>query len=158
MSQINIRPANVDDSALISDLIHRLAEYERMSDLCTITPEAIQEQLFGPHPAAEAIIGEIDGKPEGFAIFFHTFSTFLGKQGLYLEDLFVTPEHRGKGLGKALLLHLVEIAKERGYGRVEWAVLHWNEPAIGFYKKLGAKPMGEWQVYRLDEAAIESLV
>ncbi len=157
MSPITIRPATAEDAPLISDLIHALAEYERMSDLCTIAPEQIREQLFGPHPAAEAIIAEYEGKPQGFAIYFTTFSTFIGRPGIYLEDLFVRPEHRGSGLGKALLLQLVEIAKQRNYGRVEWAVLHWNEDAIGFYKKLGAKPMDTWHIYRLDEEAIDNL-
>jgi GNAT superfamily N-acetyltransferase len=142
---------------LIAELIHSLAKYERMSDMCEITPEAITLHLFGPNPAAEALIAEYDGAPEGFALFFTTFSTFLGKPGLYLEDLFVKPDSRGLGIGKALLLHLVTLAQERNCGRVEWAVLNWNESAIGFYKKLGAKPMNEWAVYRLTEESISDL-
>ena len=157
MSQITIRPAKTYDTKLLAAFIHSLSDYERLSAECTVTPEILQETLFGPHPAAEAIIAEYDGNPEGFALFFSTFSTFLGTPGLYLEDLFVNQEMRGKGIGKALLLHLVKIAHERGYGRVEWAVLDWNEPSIEFYKKLGAKPMNEWTVYRLNKETISSL-
>ncbi len=157
MSSITIRHATPEDVALLAELIHSLAAYERMSDVCKTTPEALALHLFGTRPAAEALIAEYDGAPEGFALFFTTFSTFLGKPGIYLEDLFVKSDSRGLGIGKALLLHLVQLANERGCGRVEWAVLNWNESAIGFYKKLGAKPMTEWTVYRLSEDSISDL-
>ena len=157
MPDLSIRPATVEDCPLLVRLIESLADYERLREECRITPEALQEHLFGPKPAAEAVIGEIDGTPEGFALFFTSFSTFVGKPGLYLEDLFVNPDARGKGLGKSLLLHLVKLAKERGYGCVEWSVLDWNTPAIEFYKKLGAVPMEEWTVYRLNAARLAQL-
>jgi GNAT superfamily N-acetyltransferase len=157
MSNIIIRPATEHDAELLVQFIHDLARYERLHGDCIVTPESLREQLFGAHPAAEAVIGEYDGKPEGFAIFFPTFSTFAAKPKLYLEDLFVNPEARGKGIGKALLMHLVQIASERNYRAVEWAVLDWNEPAIGFYKKLGAVVMDDWHVFRLTEDVIQNL-
>ncbi len=120
--------------------------------------ELLRASLFGERPYAEVIIAEEDGGAAGFALFFHNFSTFLGRPGIYLEDLFVRPEHRGKGHGKALLKRLAEIAVERGCGRLEWAVLDWNEPAIGFYKKLGAQPNDEWTVYRLTGEPLRNLV
>ncbi|MFM2411106.1 MAG: hypothetical protein RL481_1934, partial [Pseudomonadota bacterium] len=115
------------------------------------------DRLFGPRPYAEVLIGEIDGEPQGFALFFHNFSTFEGRPGIYLEDLFVRPEARGSGLGKALLQRLAALAVERDCARLEWAVLDWNEPSIGFYKALGARPMDEWTVFRVDGAALEAL-
>src|SRR5207253_2058547 len=136
------------DTILLAELICSLAEYERLSDVCTITPEVLETHLFSKRPVAEAVIAELDGEAQGFALFFTTFSTFVGKPSLYLEDLFVKPDARGKGIGKSLLLHLVRLAKDRGYGRVEWAVLDWNEPAIQFYKKLGARPMEDWKIFR----------
>ncbi len=151
---IRIRPATRGDVALILSLIRELAEYEREPRAAVATPELIERHLFGEGldgrgRVAECVIGEIDGRPEGFALFFHNFSTWLGRPGLYLEDLFVRPAARGKGLGRALLVHLARLAVERGCGRMEWAVLDWNEPAIGFYKSMGAVAMSEWTVFRL---------
>ena len=157
MLPIAIRPATPADTILLAELICSLAEYERLSDVCTITPEVLETHLFSKRPVAEAVIAELDGEAQGFALFFTTFSTFVGKPSLYLEDLFVKPDARGKGIGKSLLLHLVRLAKDRGYGRVEWAVLDWNEPAIQFYKKLGARPMEDWKIFRLDETAMANL-
>jgi GNAT superfamily N-acetyltransferase len=157
MAGIIIRSATLRDVELLVRFICDLAHYERLSSECIVTPELLREHLFGAHPAAEAAIAEYDAKPVGFALFFTTFSTFKAKPNLYLEDLFVNPEARGKGIGKALLMHLVKIANERGYGRVEWAVLDWNEPAIGFYKKLGAVVMDDWHVFRLTEEVIANL-
>lgn len=154
---VTLRSATLRDAARIAELIHELAAYERLSDVCTITPELLSDRLFGEKPSAECIVAELDGEIVGMAIFFTTFSTFSGKPGLYLEDLFVTPEVRGHGAGKALLLRLAEIARERNYGRLEWAVLNWNAPAIGFYQKLGARPMDTWTVYRVDERVLQSL-
>jgi GNAT superfamily N-acetyltransferase len=146
---MRIRPATEGDLSLVLSLIKDLAEYERMSHEVVATEESLRDWLFGEHAVAEALIAEYDGMPAGFALFFRNFSTFLGRPGIYLEDLFVRPEYRGKGIGKSLLLRLAQIARERGYGRVEWAVLDWNEPAIGFYRSLGARPMEEWTVFRL---------
>jgi GNAT superfamily N-acetyltransferase len=156
-NRLNIRPAEIADVALLLELIHELATYERAPQEAVATPELLHAALFGERPTAEAVVAEWDGDPAGFALFFHNFSTWLGKPGLYLEDLFVREDKRGHGIGKALLLHLVEIARERGCGRVEWAVLDWNRSAIEFYEALGAKPQSEWTVYRLDERALEKL-
>jgi len=150
-----IRPAGPDDIDELLALIHELAVYEKAPEEAVATPELIQRALFGERATAEAVIAEWNGKPAGFALFFHNFSTWLGKPGLYLEDLFVREAMRGKGIGKALLLHLAHIARDRGCGRMEWSVLDWNTPAIDFYKAIGAKPMDEWTVYRLDAAALE---
>ena len=158
MSGIIIRPATSVDGETLTALIHTFADHVRLSSECTITPDLIQNALFSPHPAAEAILAEYNGKVEGFAVYFTSFSTFLGKRGLYLEDLYVNPEARGKGVGKAMLMYLVKIASERGYGRVEWEVLDWNTPAIEFYKKLGARPTEESRRYRLNEEAIARLI
>jgi GNAT superfamily N-acetyltransferase len=152
-----IERATERDVPLILRLIKELAEYERMSADVTATEQGLRETLFGAHPAAEVIIGFADETPAGFALFFQNYSTFLGKPGLYLEDLFVVPEFRGHGYGKALLQRLAAIAVERGCGRFEWAVLDWNEPAIGFYKKLGATPMHEWTVFRVAGDALPTL-
>lgn len=146
---ITIRPAAPADIPLILSLIRELAEYEKAPEQAVATPEQMHTALFGPRPAAECVIGEIDGSPEGLALFFTNFSTWLGKPGIYLEDLFVRPTARGRGLGRALLSHVAKTAVDRGCGRFEWAVLDWNEPAIGFYKAAGAEPMSEWTVYRL---------
>ena len=152
---LTIRPAGPDDVDELLALIQELAVYEKAPEEAVATPELIHRALFGDHPTAEAVIAEWQGEPAGFALFFHNFSTWLGKPGLYLEDLFVRETMRGKGIGKALLLHLAGIARERGCGRMEWSVLDWNTPAIDFYKALGAEPMDEWTVYRLDSAALE---
>ena len=157
MSGTKVRVATPGDVALVHGLMRGLAVYEKLEHALVSTEADLAEALFGAHPACEAIVAEIDGKPVGFALFFRTYSTFVGKPGLYLEDLFVVPEARGKGAGKALLARLAAITVERGYARLEWAVLDWNEPAIGFYKSLGAVPMDEWTVYRMSGAALQAL-
>ena len=154
---LSIRFATPDDLPLIADLIRALAEYEKLADEVRFDEAVLGEKLFGARPFAEVIIGEVDGAPQGFALFFHNFSTFEGKPGVYLEDLFVRPEARGSGLGKALLARLAAIAVERDCARLEWSVLDWNAPAIGFYKKLGARLMDEWTVMRVDGAALVQL-
>jgi len=154
---LTLRRAEPGDEAVILDLIVELAIYERAPDAVEATAEQLAESLFGPSPAAEAVLAERGQKAVGFALFFTTFSTWVGRPGLYLEDLFVRASERGQGVGKALLLHLAAIARERNYGRMEWSVLDWNEPAIGFYRSLGAEAMSDWTVYRLDRAALESL-
>jgi GNAT superfamily N-acetyltransferase len=145
------------DVPVILSLIRALAEYERLSDACVATEDALRATLFGPRAAAEVVIGYAGDEPVGFAIFFQNYSTFLAKPGLYLEDLFVKPEWRRHGYGKALLAHLAAIAVERGYGRMEWSVLDWNAPSIAFYKSLRAEPMDEWTTMRLTGAALRAL-
>ncbi len=152
-----IRLATREDVPLILTLIRELAEYERAPHDVVATEELLRENLFGPHPAAEILFGEEDGAPVCFALFFQNFSTWMGRRGLYLEDLFVRPEVRGKGYGKALLVRLAQIARERDCGRMEWAVLNWNEPAIEFYRKLGARPNDEWTIFRLTRDGIAHL-
>jgi GNAT superfamily N-acetyltransferase len=152
-----IRPATADDLPLISELIRSLAAYEKLADEVRFDEAVLGETLFGPRPYAEVLIGEVDGQPMGFALFFHNFSTFEGRPGIYLEDLFVRPEARGRGLGKALIAELARIAVARDCARLEWAVLDWNEPSIGFYKSLGARAMDEWTVMRVDGPAIAAL-
>ena len=147
---LTIRFARHADLPLIAQFIRDLAEYERLAHEVRFDEAALGERLFGPRPYAEVLIGEIGGQAQGFALFFHNFSTFEGKPGVYLEDLFVRPDARGSGLGKALLQRLAAIAVERDCARLEWSVLDWNEPSIAFYKSLGAAPMDEWTVYRLD--------
>jgi GNAT superfamily N-acetyltransferase len=154
---VTIRPATEADLGTIEELIRALAEYERMADEVVMDAELLRKGLFGDRPYAEVLIAEVDDEAVGFALFFHNFSTFVGRPGIYLEDLFVKPEHRGSGLGKALLKRLAEIAVERDCGRMEWAVLDWNEPSIGFYKKLGARPNDDWTVYRLTGEALQKL-
>ena len=154
---LTIRPAVPEDLELIIGFIRALADYERLADAVVLDPVQLGGHLFGDKPMAEVLIGEIDGAPRGFALFFHNFSTFAGKPGIYLEDLFVDPEARGSGLGKALLARLAQLAMERGCARLEWSVLDWNEPSIAFYKSLGAKAMDEWTVYRMDGDALEAL-
>ncbi len=154
---MRIVPATPADVPAIFEMIRGLAEYEKLSHVVTATEERIHGTLFGPKPAAEVLLAEWNAEWAGFALFFPNYSTFLGQPGLYLEDLFVKPHARGKGLGIALLKELAKIAVARGYGRVEWAVLDWNEPSIGFYKKLGATPLEEWTTYRLTGEALWSL-
>lgn len=144
-----IRPATPDDLPTIVALTRALAEYERLAHEVVLDEARLREHLFGPRPFAEVLIAEDAGRAVGFALFFHNYSTFLGRPGIYLEDLFVLPEARGHGHGKALLRALARLAVDRGCGRLEWAVLDWNEPAIGFYKSLGAVPMHEWTVFRV---------
>ncbi|MCE7933590.1 MAG: GNAT family N-acetyltransferase [Chlorobi bacterium CHB2] len=153
----HIRPATPADSGLIHSLIAELAEYERLRHEMVATEQSIHQALFGESPRAEVILACVGQTVVGFALFFHNFSTFLGRSGVYLEDLFVRPEHRGNGYGKALLQRLAQIAVGRGCGRMEWSVLDWNQPSIDFYKSLGATPMDEWTVYRLTGADLESL-
>jgi GNAT superfamily N-acetyltransferase len=152
-----IRPATVADVPIILELIRELAAYERAPNEVVATEEQLANVLFGPRPAAEVQLAFEGKTPVGFAIFFHNFSTWLGRPGLYLEDLFVRPESRGKGYGRALLVHLAKIAHDRGCGRMEWAVLDWNDPAIQFYRTLGAKPLDEWRIFRLTREGIARL-
>ena len=155
--EVLIEAATVDDVPLLLSLIRGLAEYERMSDEVLATDTRLRDTLFGSRPCAEAVIAWVDGEAVGFALWFHNYSTFLAQPGLYLEDLFVLPEWRGRGVGLALLRHLARIAIERDCGRMEWSVLNWNEPAIGFYRRIGARPMDEWTVYRLTGEDIRNL-
>ena len=157
MSSLVLRPALSEDAGLILQFIRELAEYERLLDMVVADEDRIRAMLFGARPFAEVVLAEWEGKPAGFALFFHNFSTFLAKPGIYLEDLFVRPEFRGRGIGKALLQRLGELALERGCGRLEWAVLDWNKPSIDFYESLHAKPMSEWIVYRLTGESLEAL-
>jgi GNAT superfamily N-acetyltransferase len=152
-----VRTAEPADVPVIADLIRGLARYEKLEDSVSLTEGLLAENLFGPRPYAETLLAEEDGTPVGFALFFHNFSTFLALPGIYLEDLFVVPEHRGRGIGRALLQRLAKIAVERGCGRLEWSVLDWNRDAIGFYERLGAIPNSEWTVYRLAGEALTSL-
>ena len=157
MSNFEIKSATIEDVPLIFAFIKKLAEYEKLLDAVVATEDILREVLFGERRYAETVIAYENKNPVGFALFFHNFSTFVGKPGIYLEDLFVDPEHRGKGYGKALLAHLAKLAQERNCGRLEWAVLNWNKPSIEFYELLGAKPMNEWTVYRLTGEALENL-
>lgn len=152
-----IKKACKSDTPLILSFIKQLAEYERMSDDVVATEELLEEVLFGNSASAEVVLAYYNNEPAGFAIYFFNFSTFVGRPGLYLEDLFVKPQLRGKGIGKALLIHLAKIAVEKKCGRFEWSVLDWNEPAINFYKSLGARPMDEWTVFRIDGEKLKSL-
>jgi GNAT superfamily N-acetyltransferase len=158
MSDIHIRPGVADDIPVILDLIHGLAEYEKARpEEVPVDEVVLRESLFGARPAAEALLAEVDGATAGFALFFHNFSTWHGRRGLYLEDLFVRPAMRGRGIGRALLCELARIAMARGCARMEWAVLDWNTPAIAFYRSLGAVPMDEWTIFRLTGPAIGRL-
>ena len=154
---LSIRSATPADISLIAQFIRDLAEYEKLGHEVRFDEAVMAQKLFGPRPFAEVLIGEIDGTPQGFALFFHNFSTFEGRPGIYLEDLFVRPDARGSGLGKALLGKLAALAVERDCARLEWSVLDWNTPAIDFYKALGARPMDEWTVYRVDGDALTGL-
>jgi GNAT superfamily N-acetyltransferase len=157
VQELVIKKACRTDAPLILSFIRQLAEYEKMSDEVVATEELLEEVLFGNSPSAEVVLAFYGDEPAGFAIYFFNFSTFVGRLGLYLEDLFVKPELRGKGIGKALLIHLAKIAVERKCGRFEWSVLDWNEPAIKFYKSLGARPMNEWTVFRIDGEKLKNL-
>jgi GNAT superfamily N-acetyltransferase len=157
MSDFEIRSASEGDVPVILSLIRELAEYERAPDAVVATEAALRDVLFGPKRSADVLLALESGEAVGFAVYFYNFSTWLGRPGLYLEDLFVRPAVRGKGFGRALLERLAQIAKERGCGRMEWAVLDWNDPAIQFYRKLGAEPMNEWTVFRLTQEGIAKL-
>jgi GNAT superfamily N-acetyltransferase len=154
---VTTRLATPADLGLVAELIKDLAIYEELGDTCISSPEAIREAIFSPKPSAEVLIGELHGKAVGFALFFHNYSTFLGKKGLYLEDLYVRPEARGNGLGKALLKALANLAVQRDCARMEWFVLDWNAPSIAFYKLLGAVPMEGWTIFRMNTDAIAAL-
>ena len=154
---IRIAPAEEKDVPLILSFIRGIAEYERLSHEVVADEALLRESLFGEKPGAEVLIAHYEGEPAGFAIFFHNYSTFLARSGLYLEDIFVWPRFRRSGIGRALLQRVAQIAVERGCGRMEWAVLDWNQPAIEFYKGLGAVPLEEWTVFRLTGEALRSL-
>ena len=151
---LTIRAAVPEDSRSIVEFIRELAEYERLTHEVVVTEASIRDWIFGPRPAAEVAIAEVAGEPVGFALYFMSFSTFLGRPGIYLEDLFVRPPRRGAGVGRALLAYVARIACERNCGRLEWAVLDWNEPAIGFYRRLGAQAMGDWTTWRVTGDAL----
>lgn len=157
VSGFRIRQATAQDCALILSFIRQLAEYEKLAHEVVATVAGLQHHLFGPESRAEVLIGEVDGQPAGFALYFHNFSTFVGKPGIYLEDLFVKQEFRGRGLGKALLQTLAGIARQRECGRLEWCVLDWNTPAIDFYKSLGAEFKNGWIINRLSGEALDRL-
>jgi len=154
---ISIRPAAPDDAALVLGFIRELAEYERLAHAVSATEEDLRCTLFGPEACAHALIACLDEDPIGFAVYFFSYSTFVGRPGLYLEDLYVRPAARGRGVGRRLLAHLARIAVARGCGRMEWAVLDWNEPAIRFYRSLGASPNDDWTTYRLSSDALRRL-
>jgi len=152
---LRIAPALESDVPVILDFIRQLADYEKLSGEVAATEESLRDTLFGARPYAEVLIAYWEEMPVGFALFFHNYSTFLAKPGIYLEDLFVNPAARGKGIGRALLTRLAELAIERGCGRVEWAVLDWNAPSIEFYQRMGARAMDEWTTFRLTGASLE---
>jgi GNAT superfamily N-acetyltransferase len=149
-----VRPARNTDVERIRQLVVDLATYERAADQVRVTTEQLRQALFGPGPAAFALVAEAEGQVVGFALYFLNFSTWEGVHGIYLEDLYVAPEHRGTGLGKALLQSLAALAVSRGYARFEWSVLNWNQPSIDFYKAMGARPQGDWTVFRLSGEAL----
>ena len=157
MSEISIRKAGIEDARLILDLIIELAVYEKAADEVKTDEEGIRNSLFSPGATAHALICSIEGQPVGYAVYFYNYSTWLGKNGLYLEDVYVTPQYRGRGAGKALLKYLARDAMARGCGRFEWSVLDWNQPAIEFYQSLGARPQEGWTVYRLSGEQLEQL-
>lgn len=157
MPNIRIVNAVETDVPLILDFIKQLADYEKLSHQVVATVEILEKSLFGQRANAQVILAELDGRKVGFAIFYTNFSTFLGKPGLYLEDLFVIPEARGHGVGKRMLAYLARITQERDYGRLDWAVLDWNKPSIAFYESIGAKPLDEWVVYRLQGEALKEM-
>lgn len=156
-ADIRLRPAVREDVPQILSFIRELGEYERLAHEVVATEAGLAEQLFGPQPAAEVVIAEVDGQSAGFALFFRNFSTFLAQPGLYLEDLYVRPMLRGRGVGKRLMSHLAQLAVQRGYGRFEWSVLDWNAPAVGFYRRIGAVGLQEWTVQRLTGDALQAL-
>lgn len=157
MPALTVRPAVPADVSVLLELIRELAEYEKLTHEVSATAADLQATLFGPQRAAEALIGEVDGAPAGMAIFFPNYSTFLAKPGLHLEDLYVRPAQRGRGLGRALITAVARLAVERGCGRYEWTVLDWNQPAIDFYQKLGAEMKADWRIMRVTGAALEAM-
>lgn len=157
INNFTIRPATVGDAPVILSLIKGLAEYEKLSHEVVATEELLRDTLFGARPVAEVFLGEFEGEPVSFALFFHNYSTFLGRPGIYLEDLFVKPEMRRRGFGKVMLAYVANLAKQRQCGRLEWSVLDWNEPALKFYKSIGAAPMDQWTVHRVTGEGINRL-
>jgi GNAT superfamily N-acetyltransferase len=155
--EVTIRPAGPEDCGTIANLVYELAVYEKLEQFARATDDDFRRHLFGPRPCAEVIIAELGGEPVGFALAFTTFSTFRGKPGLYLEDIFVRSAYRGRGIGKALMATLARVARQRGFARLEWAVLDWNAPAIGFYRSLGAEPLDDWTTYRLEDGPLDRL-
>jgi len=155
--RVRLEPATERDVPLILRFIKELAAYEKLANDVVATEDVLRVSLFGPRPAAETVIAYAGDEPAGLAIYFQTFSTFVGRPGLYLEDLYVTPAWRGHGIGRRLLAHLARVAVDRGYGRMEWSVLDWNELALGVYRKIGARPMDEWTVHRLTGEALRRL-
>ncbi|MBS1869662.1 MAG: GNAT family N-acetyltransferase [Actinobacteria bacterium] len=153
----HIRPATREDAPLLLELIGALADYERLRDEVVLDVALLERHLFGERPAAEAVIAQTAGEPVGYALFFSTFSTFLGRPGIWLEDLFVLPAHRRGGIGRALLEHVAQLAVARGCGRLEWSALDWNEPALDFYRGLGARRLPEWHLHRLDGTALAAV-
>ena len=154
---VTLRAATSADVATVLDFIRQLSVYEKLEHQVVATEEGLARHLFGPQPVAEVVLAERDGDPVGFALFFPNFSTFLGRPGLYLEDLYVREDQRGRGVGRQLLAHLAGLAVSRGWGRMEWAVLDWNQPAIGFYRRLGASLLDDWRICRLTGDALNSL-
>jgi len=155
MPELQIRPATHDDVAPILEMVKELAAYERLLHTVQATEADLREALFGPRPVAEALVADRGGRAVGFALFFHNYSTFVGRPGLYIEDLYVRPAHRGQGIGGALMSHMIRLARARRCGRVEWAALEWNEPAIRFYEAMGAQALNEWRIFRLTQEAME---
>jgi GNAT superfamily N-acetyltransferase len=154
---LSFHDATPADVPVLMTLIGELAEFERLAHEVAVTEASLHEALFGPRPAVETVLARVDGEAAGFALFFHNFSTFIGRRGLFLEDLYVRPAFRGQGVGKGLLVRVARLAAARGCGRMEWAVLNWNRRAIGFYESLGARPVNDWTIYRLDRAALDAM-
>ncbi|MDJ0555697.1 MAG: GNAT family N-acetyltransferase [Microcoleaceae cyanobacterium MO_207.B10] len=157
VDELNLRPATSADVAVLFELIKALAEYEKLSHAVTGNAASLEAHLFGDIPYAEAIIAEVASQPVGFSLFFHNYSTFLTQPGIYIEDLFVLPEYRGQGIGKKLVTYVAQLAISRNCGRLEWSVLDWNEPAIGFYKRIGASILDEWRICRVTGDSLSSL-
>jgi GNAT superfamily N-acetyltransferase len=155
--EVQIIPAKEPHAPLVLEFIRKLAEYEKLNDQVAADENSLRESLFGARPAAEALLAYWDAEPAGFAVFFQNFSTFAGRPGIYIEDVFVEPALRGHGIGKALFLYIAQLAKERGCARLEWSVLDWNRPAIEFYRKLGAVPLEQWMIFRLTGDALDRL-
>ncbi len=157
ITNLRILPAEEKDIPLVLAFIRKLAEYERLSHVVVADQDTLRNSLFGPHPAAEVVLAYIENEPVGFAVYFQTFSTFIGRPGIYLEDLFIEPTYRGSGIGTAILAYLASLTKQRGCARLSWAVLDWNDPAIQFYRTLGARALDDWTVFELSGTALERL-